>query len=195
VLTRYILAAGRPDVLWQDAPASAIPAPAFRDNPVVDGHTALDSSVIGKAQADNLEVVLVRLVHGRYDVEYTIHVAPTSSLNYSGRLVAPDVLAQLKLPLAQCKFTSAGVCAWQQVPEETSVDAYASTMSKAIKQLSDADSTLLQSMCLELPKPESGGMRRDWYLGHLGDGHRGQEIKRFDDPPPDDDRSVIGSLI
>jgi hypothetical protein len=61
-------------------------------------------------------------------------------------------------------------------------------MSKAIKQLSDADGMLLQSMFLELPKPETGEMRRERYLGHLGDGHRGQEIKRFDDPPPADDR-------
>jgi hypothetical protein len=106
----------------------------------VDGHTALDSSVVGRSQADNLEVALVRLVHGRYDIEHTIHVAPTSSLNLSGRLVAPDVWAQLKMPLARCKLTSAGVCAWQQVPEGTAVDAFASTMSTAIKQLAEADS-------------------------------------------------------
>ncbi len=66
---------------------SRSPRPEFRDNQTVDGHTALDSSVIGRDQADNVEVVLVRLVHGRYDVEHTIHIAPTSSLNISGRLV------------------------------------------------------------------------------------------------------------
>jgi hypothetical protein len=152
----------------------------------VDGHTALDSSVIGRAQAGDLEVVLVRLVHGRYDIVHTIHLAPTSSLNMSGRLVAPDVFAQLKLPLAGCKFTHAGVCAWRQVAEETSLDTFASTMSQAIQQLSDADRALLNSMFLELPKPETGQLRSDRYLGSLGDGHRGQEVKRFDDPPEDE---------
>ena len=154
----------------------------------MDGHTALDSSVVGRAQTDKLEVVLVRLVHGRYEIEHTIHIAPTSSLNISGRLVAPDVLAQLKLQMARCKFTSVGICTCQQVPDDTAVDAFASRMSKAISQLSDADTALLRSMFLELPKPETRQMRRDIYRGQLGDGHRGQETTRFDDRRLEDER-------
>lgn len=61
-------------------------------------------------------------------------------------------------------------------------------MSTAIKLLVDADAGLLHSMFLELPKPETGQMRRDRFLGPLGVGHRGQEVKRFDDPPPDDEQ-------
>jgi hypothetical protein len=121
------------------------------DNLAVDGHTALDSSVVGKAVLEGLEVALARLVHGKNDVEHTVHIVPTGSRNLSGRLIAPDVLAQMKLPLAHCKFTGVGVCAWRQVPEDTSVDAYASTMSKAIKLLADADWALSQSMFSSCP--------------------------------------------
>jgi hypothetical protein len=55
----------------------------------VDGHTAVDSSVAGKAMVESLEVALARLVHGRNDVEYTIHTAPTGSLNLPGWLIVP----------------------------------------------------------------------------------------------------------
>jgi hypothetical protein len=57
------------------------PSSLFRD-----GHTALDSSIVGKAQAGELEVVLLRLVHGRYEVQHTIHLAPAQSLNQGGQI-------------------------------------------------------------------------------------------------------------
>lgn len=152
---------------------------------VRDPHSALKTEVITKANAEGLEVVLVRLQWGKDDVGFSLHVNPTQ-FSTSG-LQSTDLLSYLGFTRHdQCGFTSFRRCYSKWVDDKFDIGAFVRAFKTAFDRLNVAQGHL-EACGFALPQPEGwgffhgkpSGRSQRAFAPYRGDGHTGQQISRM----------------
>lgn len=155
-----------------------------------DLHKSLKSEMLLKVSVTGLELALVKLMWGKEDVAFSLHVAP-KSYSTSG-IQIPDFLSYLGFSRQSCSFLG-NECYVKQVDECFNLDTFGQAFGEAYQQLIKAEQHL-QSCGFFLKHPEgwgyffgkqSGGHSHNNYLDYTGDGHTSsttpQIIKNVED--------------
>ena len=141
-----------------------------------DGHTALQQDRIGHFEDGHIELDLVRLVHGKHLSEVTAHVRATT-FSVSGGLEVGDVLARIGFQKSGCAFLQ-GECWWAGVSSDAQAELFGRTISEACDRLAETDWSL-RDLLLELPRADGKSRFNRQFVGDVGDGHTGVEVKRI----------------
>ena len=146
-----------------------------------DPHSALKSVVVGRANREDVEAVLVRLQWGKHESGYSLHVNPTSFT--TAGLQKPDFLAFLGFERSDnCPFTSHRRCYVKWVSEGFDLEGFLAAFERAFVRLIEAERKLNACGFL-LSQPEGWGFFSRRPRGHShsgpatlsGDGHTALE--------------------
>jgi hypothetical protein len=119
-----------------------------------DLHSALKTDVIGKVQADGLQVVLIRLQWAKDDSAFSLHVAPNQWSSSGFQLT--DTLSYLGFTRQECPFVDSrqAYCDWTS--GDIDLARYAEGISKVHGHLLEAQRHL-EACGFRLPQPEGYG--------------------------------------
>ena len=149
-----------------------------------DPHTALKTEVVSRVDSGSIELVLMRLRHGKDDTEYSLHARPYSYT--SAGVQTTDLLGYLGFRSGPCSFLAGGRCYARPVPNTFQLDGFGSTLPAAYKLLESAEHHF-ESCGIYLEHPEGYGFfhgreshpRQREYLWDGGDGHTSSTVKRM----------------
>jgi hypothetical protein len=129
-----------------------------------DLHSALKTDVIGSANAEGLQLVLVRLQWAKDDSAFSLHVAP-NQWSTSG-LQLTDALSYLGFQRQTCPFVDLreAYCDW--VNGDIDLNRFARSISQIHAQLCEAQRHL-EACGFQLPQPEGYG----YFFGKRGSSH------------------------
>jgi len=148
-------------------------------------HSALKTEVVNQTNAEGVQVLLVRLQHGKDQILHSLHVRPTSFSTYGVQMT--DLLAILGFERSPCVFVN-GECYAKEVDESFDVPLFATALKPMQEALLEAQRHLGKCGFL-IDQPEGLG----YYVGgspSLGgfkpssigdDGHSAQRIERMQD--------------
>lgn len=119
-----------------------------------DLHSALKTDVIGKIQAEGLQLVLTKLQWAKDESAFSLHIAP-NQFSTSG-LQLTDTLSYLGFTRHQCPFVDnrQAYCDW--VDGDIDISRLAAKVSETHQHLLEAQRHL-QECGFPLPQPEGYG--------------------------------------
>jgi hypothetical protein len=104
---------------------------------LADLHNALKTEEIGRADGGGVELVLMRLRHGKDSVTYSLHARP-STYSMSGFQMT-DVLAVLGFERERCAFVVGNECYARAAAADFDITAFAKALPRAHDALHQAE--------------------------------------------------------
>ncbi len=132
----------------------------------MDLHAALKTEIVGKADTNGIQLVLVKLISGKDKSTLSLHANPTS-FSFSG-LQTADVFSILDFESSGCAFIPGNKCYVRKVNDDFDLNEFARVFPIGNQALKDSEKLLLD--CGFTLRPEQRSPLRYRYTTD-GDGH------------------------
>lgn len=140
----------------------------------MDLHAGLKTEIVGKADADSTQLVLVKIIRSKDNSIQTLHANPTS-FSFSG-LQTEDVLSIIGFESSRCAFIPGNQCFVREVEDNFDLTEFARVFPIGNQALKDSEKLLLD--CGFTLRPDQRSPLKYRYQAH-GDGHTSPTTKEM----------------